>query len=62
MGDRRDFLRTVTGAAALGLTANLSSFGRTRRVHMAAAMPDMGEHDRLQPDWYRRKSARCRRR
>ena len=55
MGDRREFLRTVAGAAALGLTADLSSFGRTRRVHMAAAMPDRGEHDRLQPDWYRRK-------
>ena len=55
MADRRQFLRTVTGAAIVGLSTNIGSLGRTRRVHMAAAMPDVGEHDRLQPDWYRRK-------
>ena len=55
MANRRQFLRSITGAAALGLTANLSTFGRARRVHLAADMPGMGEHDRLQPDWYRRK-------
>ena len=55
MEDRRQFLRVAAGAAALGLSGSVSSFGRMRRVHMAAALPGTGEHDRLQPDWYRRK-------
>jgi Xaa-Pro aminopeptidase len=55
MANRRQFLRTMAGAAALSVTANVSSFGRTRRLRMAAALPDTNTHDRLQPDWYRRK-------
>jgi Xaa-Pro dipeptidase len=55
MANRRQFLRSVAGAAALGITADLSSFGRMRRVHVSAAMPDTTAHDRLQPDWYRGK-------
>lgn len=55
MGDRRQFLRTMTGAAILGVSGGVSSFGKSRRVHMAAAMPDPAQHDRLQPDWYRKK-------
>ncbi len=54
-GNRRQFLQTLTGAAALSLTARASSFGSTRRLRMSAAMPDPNAHDRLQPDWYRRK-------
>src|SRR3954454_6102983 len=55
MSDRRRFLRTVAGAAALGVTTAVSSFEKTRRLNITAAMPDAGSHDRLQPDWYRRK-------
>ena len=55
MADRRQFLRTVAGAAALSVTAGVSSFGNTRRLNISAAMPDVNAHDRLQPDWYRRK-------
>ena len=54
MANRRQFLRTLGGAAALGVTAN-TSYGNARRVNMSVAMPNTGEHDRLQPDWYRRK-------
>src|SRR5712692_1773161 len=54
-GNRRQFLRTLAGAAALSVTTDVSSFGRTRRLRMSAAMPDTGAHDRLQPDWYQRK-------
>jgi Xaa-Pro dipeptidase len=55
MANRRQFLRTLTGAAALSVTAGVSSFGRTRRLSMSAALPDAGGLDRLPPDWYRRK-------
>ncbi|MBZ5721137.1 MAG: Xaa-Pro peptidase family protein [Acidobacteriia bacterium] len=55
MATRRQFLRTAAGAAALSVTADVSSFGRARRLRMTTAMADFGAHDRLQPDWYRRK-------
>jgi Xaa-Pro dipeptidase len=54
--DRRQFLRSLACAAAFGVSASSSSFGRTRRLRLAAMLPDaMPDHDRLQPDWYRRK-------
>src|SRR5436305_1033578 len=55
MSDRRQFLRTVAGAAALSVTTGISSFGKVRHLNLSAAMPDTAAHDRLQPDWYRRK-------
>jgi Xaa-Pro dipeptidase len=55
MADRRQFLRTLAGAAALGVTADVSSFGRARKLRMMMAAPDTNAHDRLPPDWYRRK-------
>jgi Xaa-Pro aminopeptidase len=55
MADRRQFLRTLAGAAALGVTAEVGSFGKTRRLRMSMATPDSNAHDRLPPDWYRRK-------
>ena len=55
MADRRQFLRTLAGAAALGVTADVSSFGRARKLRMMVAMPGMNGHDRLPPEWYRRK-------
>jgi Xaa-Pro dipeptidase len=55
MADRRQFLRTLAGAAALGVTAEVGSFGKTRRLRMSMATPDSNAHDRLPPEWYRRK-------
>jgi Xaa-Pro dipeptidase len=55
MASRRRFLRTLSGAAALGVTADVSKLGRMRWLRMATTMPDTGAHDRLQPEWYRRK-------
>ena len=53
--NRRQFLRTVAGAAALSVSADVVTFGRMRRLRMTTAMPDPQAHDRLQPDWYRKK-------
>jgi len=55
MGNRRDFLRTTAGAAAVAITAGVSGFGRSRRLSITATVPDNNAHDRLQPEWYQRK-------
>jgi Xaa-Pro aminopeptidase len=55
MADRREFLRTLAGAAAIGVTADVSSFGITRRLRMSMSMANVNAHDRLPPDWYCRK-------
>ena len=55
MANRREFMRTLSGVAALSITTDVSQLGRMRFLRMATAMPDMNPHDRLQPDWYRRK-------
>lgn len=52
---RRTFLRSAAGAAALTLTSNISSFGRTRRLRVSATASGSDMHDRLPPEWYRRK-------
>src|SRR5437868_11421291 len=57
MANRRQFLRTVAGATALGITAEFRSFGRVRSLKLSAAVPEGDTHDRLPPDWYRRKIA-----
>ena len=57
MTNRRHFMRTLSGMAALSVTTDVSKLGRMRWLRMAAALPDTGLHDRLQPDWYRRKIA-----
>jgi Xaa-Pro dipeptidase len=55
MANRREFMRTLSGVAALSITTDVSHLGRMRFLRMATAMPDASPHDRLQPDWYRRK-------
>jgi len=55
MANRRQFLRTLAGAAALNVTAEAVSFGRTRKLKMWTAVPEGNALDRLPPDWYRRK-------
>jgi Xaa-Pro dipeptidase len=57
MANRRQFLRTVAGATALGITAEFRSFGRVRSLKLSAAIPEGDTHDRLPPEWYRRKIA-----
>ena len=54
MANRRQFLQGVAGVAALGITAQISSFGMVKRLKLSADVP-MTDHDRLHPDWYRRK-------
>jgi Xaa-Pro aminopeptidase len=58
MANRREFLRTTAGVAALSVTTTLSSFGRARRLQMSTTLPNTGSHDRLPEDWYRRKIRR----
>jgi Xaa-Pro dipeptidase len=48
-------MRTLSGAAVLGITSDVSRLGRARFLCMTTTMPDNNPHDRLQPDWYRRK-------
>jgi len=53
--NRRQFLYGLTGAAALSVAARANSLGTVHRVRGLAALPPVGEHDRLPPDWYRMK-------
>jgi Xaa-Pro dipeptidase len=55
MANRRQFIRTLSGVAALSISTDVSRLGNMRFLRMASAMPDTSPHDRLQPDWYRRK-------
>ena len=57
MQKRRDFLRSLGGAAAVTLRASAQSFGRTRLLSLRGALRDPEGHDRLQPEWYRKKVA-----
>ena len=53
--NRREFLRSFAGAVAVTSTLKITSPAGTRAVQVSASTPESGEHDRLQPDWYRRK-------
>ena len=53
--NRRQFLYGLTGATALTVAAKANSLGTVHRVRARAALPPVGEHDRLPPDWYRAK-------
>jgi hypothetical protein len=48
--ERRTFLRTAAGSAALTLTSRLSSFGNNRSLKIAASMPGAELPYRLPPD------------
>jgi Xaa-Pro dipeptidase len=50
-------MRTLSGVAALSVATDFSRLGRMRWLRMASVVPDTSPHDRLQPDWYRRKIA-----
>lgn len=46
----------MAGAAAFGVSASASSYGRVHRLKFKSILPDAApDHDRLQPDWYQRK-------
>jgi Xaa-Pro dipeptidase len=55
MGNRRQFLGAIGAGAALSLTTGVSSFAKVRGVRMFVSMPNASAHDRLEPEWYRRK-------
>lgn len=39
MANRREFMRTLSGVAALSITTDVSRLGRARFLRMASAMP-----------------------
>src|SRR5439155_22903608 len=53
-GLRREFLGSL-GKATLALAASSRSFSGARNLKLSLAAPALGGHDRLQPDWYRKK-------
>ena len=55
MANRRQFVLSLSGVAALSVTTDVSHLGRMRWLRVATSVPATGPHDRLQPDWYRRK-------
>jgi Xaa-Pro dipeptidase len=58
---RRDFLRSALEATVVTSTLCVITPARLRAVEFSAATPrsvlQPGEHDRLEPDWYRKKVA-----
>jgi len=53
--NRRQFLGTLGSVAAVTTAAGAGSFGNVRQLRLSAFLPPANAHDRLQPDWYRRK-------
>ena len=53
--NRREFLRSLAGAVSVTSTLKITCPAGTRAVQVSESTPESGEHDRLQPDWYRRK-------
>ncbi len=51
---RREFLLNF-GGAAITLTSAVRSFGRTQVLSLSGVVPDPEGHDRLQPEWYKKK-------
>ncbi len=48
-------MQTVGSATAITLASSARSFGRTRALSLSATLPDPEGHDRLQPEWYKKK-------
>ena len=55
MHNRRQFLGGIGSAAALSVATGAGSLGAIRKLRLSAFLPPTGNHDRLQPDWYRQK-------
>jgi len=54
---RREFLKTLGGAAALTLTSRVGTFGRSRALSVSATLAGSEGRDRLPPEWYKKKIA-----
>lgn len=55
--NRRGFFQTLAGGAGLSLRSAVRGFGRTRVLEMSTSLADPEGHDRLQPEWYKKKIA-----
>lgn len=55
MQQRREFLKRVGGATAVTLTSSVRSFGAGRALAVQGTVLGPGGHDRLQPEWYKKK-------
>lgn len=58
--ERRQFLRAIGGGAAITLSASAHALGRTHILSLSGSgppAPPLGGHDRLEPEWYKRKIA-----
>ncbi len=47
----------MSGAAAVTVVSSVRTLGRTRAISFSAAVLDPEGHDRLQPEWYKKKVA-----
>jgi Xaa-Pro aminopeptidase len=52
---RREFLKALSGSLAGAVITSAHSYGRTRVLKLSVSAPGPEGHDRLQPDWYKRK-------
>lgn len=57
MQQRRTFLKTIGGAAALTMTSAVGSLGRARVLRVQANVPGADGPDRLPVEWYKKKLA-----
>ncbi|MFB3921148.1 MAG: M24 family metallopeptidase [Terriglobia bacterium] len=55
MHQRRQFLRSLGGAAAVTLASSAGTFARGPALTVQGAVLGPGGRDRLQPEWYRKK-------
>lgn len=55
--ERREFLRTLGSATAITLASGVRSLGGTRALSLRVTVPDPEGHDRLPPEWYKKKIA-----
>jgi len=52
---RREFLKSIGGTAAVTLTSSVRWFGSRRALAVQGTVLGPGGHDRLQPEWYKKK-------
>ena len=57
MGQRREFLKTLGGAAAVTLTSSVPSFAGARALSLRATVAGAEGPDRLPVEWYKKKIA-----
>jgi Xaa-Pro dipeptidase len=57
MGQRREFLKTLGGAAAVTLTSSVPSFAGARALNLRATVAGADGPDRLPVEWYKKKIA-----